>query len=60
MIMMSLWKVSDAATQRLMNEFYQNWHRKGMGKRQAFEAAQATLRKEYPEPYYWAAFVLIE
>jgi CHAT domain-containing protein len=31
-----------------------------LGKRLVFEVAQATLRKEYPEPYYWAAFVLIE
>lgn len=60
MIMMSLWKVSDEATRRLMTEFYQNWRTKGMDKRQAFETAQATLRKHYPAPFYWGAFVLIE
>jgi CHAT domain-containing protein len=57
---MSLWKVSDDATQLLMTEFYQNWQKKGMDKRKAFETAQKTVRKQYKEPYYWGAFVMIE
>jgi len=59
-IIMSLWKVSDEATQILMAKFYENWQRKGMDKRKAFETAQKELREEYKEPYYWGAFVMIE
>jgi CHAT domain-containing protein len=59
-IIMSLWKVSDEATQLLMTEFYQNWQKKGMDKRKAFETAQKKVRKQYKEPYYWGAFVMIE
>jgi CHAT domain-containing protein len=59
-IIMSLWKVSDEATQLLMTEFYQNWQKKGMDKRKAFETAQKTVRSKYKEPYYWGAFVMIE
>ncbi|MDW8302931.1 MAG: CHAT domain-containing tetratricopeptide repeat protein [Bacteroidia bacterium] len=59
-IIMSLWKVNDEATQLLMTKFYENWQKKGMSKRRAFETAQKSLRKQYKEPYYWGAFVMIE
>ena len=59
-IIMSLWKVSDDATQLLMTKFYENWQKKGMDKRKAFETAQKEIRKQYKEPYYWGAFVMIE
>jgi CHAT domain-containing protein len=58
-ILMSLWTVSDEATQELMNYFYQNWITKKINKKEAFIKAQKELRKKYPEPYYWAAFVLV-
>ncbi|MCS7078228.1 MAG: CHAT domain-containing protein [Bacteroidia bacterium] len=59
-IIMSLWKVNDEATQLLMTRFYENWQKKGMTKRKAFETAQKEIRKWYKEPYYWGAFVMIE
>ncbi|MCS7075366.1 MAG: CHAT domain-containing protein [Bacteroidia bacterium] len=59
-IIMSLWKVNDEATQMLMTQFYENWQRKGMNKREAFQTAQKQIRKQYKEPYYWGAFVMIE
>ncbi|TAE69412.1 MAG: CHAT domain-containing protein [Bacteroidetes bacterium] len=58
-VLMSLWTVSDEATQKLMTYFYENWITKKMSKREAFNMAQIQLRKEFPEPYYWAAFVLV-
>ncbi len=58
-VLMSLWTVSDDATQKLMTSFYRNWLTGNMDKRLAFKTAQNELREEYPEPYYWAAFVLI-
>ncbi|MDW8348110.1 MAG: CHAT domain-containing tetratricopeptide repeat protein [Bacteroidia bacterium] len=59
-IIMSLWKVNDEATQLLMTKFYENWQKRGIDKRKAFEAAQKEVRKRYKEPYYWGAFVMIE
>ncbi|MBD3409057.1 MAG: CHAT domain-containing protein, partial [Ignavibacteriales bacterium] len=57
-VLMSLWKVSDDATQKLMTYFFDNWLG-GMGKREAFRTAQRKLREEYPHPYYWASFVFV-
>lgn len=56
-IIMSLWKVDDQATQKLMVNFYKHWI-KTNNMRMAFETAQKELRKEYPSPYYWGAFIL--
>ena len=57
-ILMSLWKVSDEATQKLMNAFYAEWLKSG-NKRDAFQKAQQKIRKEYKHPYYWGAFVMV-
>jgi len=57
-LIMSLWKVSDDATQKLMTSFYSNWVKMG-DKQAAFRQAQLQLMKEYKEPYYWGAFVMI-
>lgn len=58
-LIMSLWKVDDAATQQLMNNFYTNWV-KGADKQKAFKQAQQQLMIKYKEPYYWGAFVMME
>jgi len=58
-VIMSLWTVSDQATQELMTSFYENWLIKGQTKREAFESARKTLRVKYAHPYYWAAFVMM-
>ena len=58
-IVMSLWKVDDAATQQLMNNFYTNWI-KGGDKQKAFKQAQLQLMTKFKEPYYWGAFVMME
>ncbi|TAF31072.1 MAG: CHAT domain-containing protein, partial [Cytophagales bacterium] len=57
-ILISLWKVDDAATQKLMTSFYKNLSKLGNA-RLAFKAAQKEIRKEYPDPYFWGAFVLV-
>lgn len=57
-IIMSLWKVNDDATQKLMTEFYKNWVISG-DKYSAFKKAQMLLKKEYENPYYWGAFVMV-
>ena len=57
-VVMSLWKVPDEATQRLMELFYTNWLDKRMAKADAFIAAQRTMAAT-DGPYYWAGFVLV-
>jgi len=57
-VIMSLWKVSDDATQELMSNFYKNWV-SGQSKRKAFSEAQQTIRTKYSAPYYWGAFMMV-
>ena len=57
-LIMSLWKVNDATTQMLMSNFYRNWF-SGSSRLDAFNAAIAEVRKNFKEPYYWGAFVML-
>lgn len=57
-LIMSLWKVDDAATQQLMTNFYTNWIKLG-NKQKAFKQAQVQLMTKYKEPYFWGAFVMM-
>ena len=57
-IVMSLFKVSDEATQQLMVKFYRKWIETG-NKRQAFIDAKKEIRNEYQNPIYWGPFVMI-
>jgi CHAT domain-containing protein len=59
-LIMSLWKVDDAATQALMSSFYNNWIVKKFTVDDAFRKAQLDLMKIYKEPYYWGAFVHVK
>ena len=61
-IVMSLWNVDDKVTSEFMVAFYEqltdktnNWN-----KRKAFEQTKDIIRKKYPDPYYWAAFVMLD
>lgn len=56
-IIMSLWPVSDDATKDLMISFYSSWIRTG-NLYAAFKEAQLEVKKKYPQPYYWGAFIL--
>ena len=58
-VLMSLWKVDDVATQFFMQYFYESWS-KDQNVRRAYRFAQDKLRKDYPSPYYWGAFVLVQ
>jgi CHAT domain-containing protein/tetratricopeptide (TPR) repeat protein len=57
-LIMSLWKVDDAATQQLMSNFYTSWLKLG-NKQKAFKQAQLQLMTKYKDPYYWGAFVMM-
>jgi CHAT domain-containing protein/Flp pilus assembly protein TadD len=58
-LIMSLWEVDDAATAKLMSTFYTEWL-SGKSKQEAFKEARRQVRAEYPAPYYWAAFVMMD
>ena len=58
MLIMSMFKVDDDATQKLMLKFYQKWLNSG-NMRQSFTDAKIELRLDYPEPIYWGAFMMI-
>ncbi len=57
-ILMSLWKVDDEATQKLMSHFYSEWLENNDIK-SAFKQAQIKLQEQYHDPYFWGAFVLV-
>lgn len=57
-LIMSMFKVNDEATQKLMVNFYHKWIETG-NKRQSFLEAKKELRNEYKEPIYWGAFIMI-
>ncbi len=59
-LIMSLWQVPDFQTQELMNTFYYEWLENSKSIPQAFKAAQAQMRKRFPEPSKWAGFILLE
>ncbi len=55
-IVTTLWKVNDRASYELMREFYQRL--KTAKKSDALRQAQLKTMKEFPEPFYWAAYQL--
>ena len=58
-LLVSLWSVNDKSTSLLMSSFYRYWMQ-GETKQQAFKHAVNDVRKDYPEPFYRAPFVLLD
>lgn len=58
-LVMSLWKVPDVETSKLMTLFYKNWLG-GMSKHEAFQAAQRKIKESHPNPYFWAGFIMMD
>lgn len=61
-IIMSLWNVSDVVGTEFMDHFYENLLDKDnhYDKRKAFDKAKSAIREKYPEPFYWACFVMMD
>jgi CHAT domain-containing protein/lipoprotein NlpI len=57
-VVASLWKVPDQQTASLMEAFYEELLA-GRDRADALRLAQLKVREQYPNPRYWAAFVLI-
>ena len=58
-IVMSLWKVPDESTAILMTEFYRNLMN-GVEIHQALKNAENRVKELYPDPYYWAGFIILD
>ena len=61
-IVMSLWSVSDKTTSEFMTTFYERLAdtHNARNKRKAFEEAKEIIRKKHPNPFHWAAFVMLD
>lgn len=57
-LVMSLWRVDDHVTQVFIKYFYEELM-VSKDKQKALKTAQRRVRKNYPEPFYWAAFILV-
>jgi CHAT domain-containing protein len=55
-VITTLWKVNDRASFELMKEFYANL--KTSKKSAALRQAQLKTMKEFPQPFFWAAYGL--
>lgn len=58
-IIMSLWKVDDLATSFFMKAFYEGMI-KTNSRREAFIYAQKLTKEKFEDPYYWAAFIMLD
>jgi CHAT domain-containing protein/tetratricopeptide (TPR) repeat protein len=56
-VVSTLWSVDDAPSAMLMERFYTHLYN-GLGKAAALRQAQMDVREQYPNPYYWAGYVL--
>ena len=58
-LIMSLWRVNDEATSLMMQTFYEQLL-SGQSKREAFALAQQAVKEKFIDPYYWAAFIMLD
>ena len=59
-ILMSLWEVDDEATKIMMQNFYTHLYQPGVSTSQAFNLALKDMKNLYPDPDYWAPFILLD
>ncbi len=58
-ILMNLWESGDRASSLFMHEFYSALASGHCTVPEAFRRARTTLRTKFPEPFYWAGFILL-
>lgn len=61
-MVMALWNVSDKVATEFMTTFYEQLVSKQCkwNKRKAFEKTKSIIREKYPDPFHWAAFVMLD
>jgi CHAT domain-containing protein len=57
-VVMSLFKVNDEITEKLMLTFYDKWIKLG-DKRKAFVEAKKEIKAQFPASIYWGSFIMI-
>jgi CHAT domain-containing protein len=56
-VVVSLWEVASEAAEDFMKRFYGHLH-VGKPKAEALSLARKEMRGLYPNPFFWAAFIL--
>ena len=59
-MVMTLWSVSDKVTTEFMIKFYESLVENDWDKHKAFEQTKSYIRTQHPDPYHWAAFVMLD
>ena len=59
-MVMTLWSVSDKVATEFMIKFYESLVENDWDKHKAFEQTKSYIRTQYPDPYHWAAFVMLD
>ena len=61
-IVTALWNVSDKVAKEFMTTFYEQLasNKCQWDKRKALEITKSIIRDKYPDPFYWAAFVMLD
>lgn len=59
-MVMTLWSVSDKVATEFMIKFYESLVENDWNKHKAFELAKSHIRSQHPDPYHWAAFVMLD
>lgn len=58
-LVMSLWRINDNTTSEFMISFYK-YLLNGNTKNQAFVKAKRFIKNKYPDPLYWAPFIMVD
>lgn len=59
-ILASLWEADDEAAYYFMYNFYSAYLSQGVKYRDAFEYARRCTKEDYPDPVYWAGYILVD
>ena len=59
-MVMTLWSVSDKVATEFMIKFYESLAENDWDKHKAFELAKSYIRAQHPDPYHWAAFMMLD
>lgn len=59
-IVVNVGEAGDVASSLFMTEFYKDLISDGNDIHSAFRTARAAVQKRYPDPYYWAGFLLLD
>ena len=59
-MVMTLWSVSDKVATEFMIKFYESLAENDWDKHKAFEQTKSYIRTQHPDPYNWAAFVMLD